>query len=438
MPDWLRMFFRHCGTVRATELEHAANQQIRLENNILPWTVGTAFYAISGAIVLKDEYEVDLALGGHELWRLIEYDPTTLLSIQRAALQDPSKASGLAKMITCTQAFWFCSQCIARLSQGMAISLIELNTFAHCISAFFIYAFWWHKPYDVETHQYIHHPRLLSTYLFSKIREGAHELVDAGGNVYLCIEYSIFETTPDGQVLLVESKYGHRVRGAENVKQFRDKLESGSGIPGTRIPGTGFILFHSDAPHDDRHDLKLSYDTLQFWKRLWRLRSTTRFESQPGRESKDMTYSEIRRRAGNLDGGFADSVTGHASKTVTTILASTFLVYGGLHLLAWQYSFQTNAEQILWRIASTITASSGLIFGLMQVAARIGQSSSSSSLETLAKKIVRYVLINSSLFLIGVDFLARSFLVVESFRALPNSPSSVYKMPRWTAYLPHF
>jgi hypothetical protein len=37
----------------------------------------------------------------------------------------------------------------------MAILLLELNTFAHGISVFFIYAFWWHKPYDFATHVYI-------------------------------------------------------------------------------------------------------------------------------------------------------------------------------------------------------------------------------------------------------------------------------------------
>lgn len=40
-----------------------------------------------------------------------------LLPLQRAVLQDPSKASGLAKLITCAQALWFYSQCIARLRQ---------------------------------------------------------------------------------------------------------------------------------------------------------------------------------------------------------------------------------------------------------------------------------------------------------------------------------
>lgn len=46
----------------------------------------------------------------------------------------------------------------------MAISLLELNTFAHCISAFFIYVFWWHKPYDVATHVYIESTEVSASY----------------------------------------------------------------------------------------------------------------------------------------------------------------------------------------------------------------------------------------------------------------------------------
>ena len=39
--------------------------------------------------------------------------------------------------------------------------------------------------------------------------------------------------------------------------------------------------------------------------------------------------------------------------------------------------------------------------------------------------------------LIAVNVLARSYLIVESFVALPNSPASVYQSPRWTVYVPH-
>ena len=63
---------------------------------------------------------------------------------------DKSKANGFAKAIVCIQALWFCTQCIARLGQGMPISLLELNTFAHAICALLVYLFWWDKPLDVH------------------------------------------------------------------------------------------------------------------------------------------------------------------------------------------------------------------------------------------------------------------------------------------------
>jgi hypothetical protein len=48
------------------------------------------------------------------------------------------------------QASWFAAQCISRMALGMTISLLELSTFAHAICALVAYAFWWHKPLDVE------------------------------------------------------------------------------------------------------------------------------------------------------------------------------------------------------------------------------------------------------------------------------------------------
>ena len=171
-PDRLRMLFRYRKETLATQREQQQVHNAKLENNTLPWTIEVAFYALSGAAVLKDDHDYDLTIDSSGIEDLAEHKAAALIPLQRAALQHPGKASILAKMITCTQAFWFCSQCIARLSQNMAISLIELNTFAHCISAFFIYAFWWHKPYDVEAHLYIDDPEFLQIYLFTKMKNG--------------------------------------------------------------------------------------------------------------------------------------------------------------------------------------------------------------------------------------------------------------------------
>jgi hypothetical protein len=161
VPDCLRMLLRHEEEIRGQQQADINHLHSQLDKGILPWTIDVAFYAISGAVILEDDCENDLTMNDGSICFLAEHDAAALIPLQRAALQNPGKASVLAKIITCTQALWFCSQCIARLSQNMAISLIELNTFAHCISAFFIYAFWWHKPYDAEAHVYIDQPVLL-------------------------------------------------------------------------------------------------------------------------------------------------------------------------------------------------------------------------------------------------------------------------------------
>ncbi|KAM0705049.1 hypothetical protein Q7P35_007836 [Cladosporium inversicolor] len=175
------MLLRHNHHLRAFELEQRRlkidDVVARLEGGRLPWTMDTAFYALCGGAVVLIDGHIRI-LGFLDFASLARQEFHRLLPVQKAVLQDPSKASGLAKFITCAQAFWFCSQCIARLSQDMAVSLLELNTFAHCVSAFFIYLFWWHKPYDVATYVYIDTTGLLSTDFHTYTRTRANNMDD--------------------------------------------------------------------------------------------------------------------------------------------------------------------------------------------------------------------------------------------------------------------
>lgn len=72
------------------------------------------------------------------------------LQISEKDILDKSKASGLAKALVCAQALWFCIQCLSRILQSLPITLLELNTFAHCLCALIIYLLWWHKPLGIE------------------------------------------------------------------------------------------------------------------------------------------------------------------------------------------------------------------------------------------------------------------------------------------------
>jgi hypothetical protein len=68
-----------------------------------------------------------------------------------AAVQDKSKANAFNKAVASIQIFWFFSQLLGRLSSNITISLIEWFTLAYVICAFFMYGFWWYKPFDVQT-----------------------------------------------------------------------------------------------------------------------------------------------------------------------------------------------------------------------------------------------------------------------------------------------
>ncbi|OCL06927.1 hypothetical protein AOQ84DRAFT_320689 [Glonium stellatum] len=77
-------------------------------------------------------------------------DRSTRLTLTSAEqIEDKAKANGLAKTIVCVQATWFCFQCLTRVIQGLSISILELNVFAHSLCALLIYVLWWHKPLDV-------------------------------------------------------------------------------------------------------------------------------------------------------------------------------------------------------------------------------------------------------------------------------------------------
>lgn len=134
LPDYLRTHLFRPYEPRVTAHEEMEMELERMySQRQIPWTIKTAFFATSGACIITSKYGLAGALTHHGIFRLARIEPETLLQIQQASLLDPRKASILAKTITCTRALWFCF-----LSQGMGISLLELNTWTHCISAFFI------------------------------------------------------------------------------------------------------------------------------------------------------------------------------------------------------------------------------------------------------------------------------------------------------------
>ncbi|KIM28246.1 hypothetical protein M408DRAFT_23950 [Serendipita vermifera MAFF 305830] len=65
-------------------------------------------------------------------------------------LKDRGKSDALTKIIVLVQTLWFVVQCIARGTQHLPLTELEIVTLAYAMLNFFIYIFWWNKPRNVE------------------------------------------------------------------------------------------------------------------------------------------------------------------------------------------------------------------------------------------------------------------------------------------------
>jgi len=117
------------------------------------------FYAAMGGFAIQshtlDKQHPSIGQGRLTLTRegillVLRMAPQVFPDLGEAEILDKSKASTLVKTLTCLQAFWFCVQCIMRLTMNSSITLLELNVFGHCVCTFAIYAIWWNKPMDIS------------------------------------------------------------------------------------------------------------------------------------------------------------------------------------------------------------------------------------------------------------------------------------------------
>ena len=101
------------------------------------------------------------------------------------------------------------------------------------------------------------------------------------------------------------------------------------------------------------------------------------------------------------------------------------VVYGGLHTLAWSATFDSDYQRLLWRVSSCVVMGGYPAF-IFIILLRKTCGKSSEILATLMLWVIATFYV-----------LARGYLVVECFINLFNLPIGVYKVPRWTAYVPH-
>ncbi|RMY82548.1 hypothetical protein D0862_11980 [Hortaea werneckii] len=537
MLDKFRMLLWHNISLQDTKRTRKGNlagQTNEAEASSQLWTLTTAFYALSGGLTIKHQESglAHLTLSPKMIYQLCAQHPEALRNIREPEIVDRSKVSWIAKAIVCGQSLWFCSQCISRVSMDSAITLLELNTFIHCISACCIYLCWWYKPYDVASHTIITSPicdfeaRMslkrrrewfpwlpLAFNVFSRKavimlhdpekntrqRFMTHDLIpckdpDAPSPPQPCLDKDWKAQTFNTWGLSLISRRSFEQMHCKATKVYI----------GQNIPSTGFSV-QSDTPTTDQKGyILLSPSSLEDWKYLWEQQHQ---DSDKLREYAEATFDD---RIGLLLQKRRQNINLIAFRPQDLIYSlATFTAYGAAHLGAWNYNFTTAEERRVWRACAVYTtAFMPALLGTVGVLALLAQcriaiaewmhrrreqhchNSSAATLgggtiqpastsddttldpgdnastihpsetgqaehptsppRTRSPGTTRFSLRNALAHkgtltfcillaypLVLAEILSRAFLVVESFIAVPNSPSEVYEVVPWSSYLPH-
>ncbi|KAF9473615.1 hypothetical protein BDN70DRAFT_964162, partial [Pholiota conissans] len=83
--------------------------------------------------------------------------------ITKEGIQDRSKGDIISKTIIILQTTWFIVQCIARWSQHLPVTELEVVTLGFAILNGITYALWWNKPQNVGRPVFLERERLIPT-----------------------------------------------------------------------------------------------------------------------------------------------------------------------------------------------------------------------------------------------------------------------------------
>ena len=424
------------------------------------WTDVHSWYAVMGGFAfdtssaarpfLPDSRErIVLTMDG--LIALAKHWPHLLPRLSQGDIEDKSKSDGLAKLITCWQATWFCVQCICRLAQGLSISLLELNVFGHAICALLIYVLWWTKPKD------IYEPTTI-------VGEVSHSIA-----AWMCNQ------SPTGTPMLFKSDCRQRLRRDRSIVKRFYPCEFHGGLdtisqcrwysPGTKTVAyypIRDLLKHGTVHIEGTHwsmqtgsriswiNLDSNYVAVDPFtaNRLSLIRQLPQaHDPELWKDDYFLNHSVRYRNTDwciNLD--FLD--LDHFRLELLQYLGGITLacgMYGGLHATAWYAPCPSSVEQLLWRASSATVTSSGIGCMLALGNIKLVNIISLDAYDLLNRNFWLLWLTHGTVLLLWyLTFpiplwycFCRSFLVVESFINVAHLSARDLGLPTWSSYVPH-
>jgi hypothetical protein len=209
--------------------------------------------------------------------------------------------------------------------------------------------------------------------------------------------------------------------------------------------------------HDSNFWLRLSDKDVQRWTRATEALRQEPDKYKPG-QSLELHWDQLQKRSQNFqnrpfNGKEVQEMlirTMGADPLFWLMLIALPMVYGSVHLTAWNFDFPSRVEQIMWRVSCIIIADGILgtlvaliiIVGLWAVGDGIfGEGWTEKSVEVwlvlpllILGSVVLGLLILGS---VALYFGARLFVIVESFISIRRLPLGVFVTVHWANYIPH-
>ncbi|KAF8838780.1 hypothetical protein BDN67DRAFT_831702 [Paxillus ammoniavirescens] len=318
------LLFPEFTTARAV-LEWRYAGRIRDDFSDQKWTRTHGFFALMGGFVVQKDGEEKTVRTIRGLQCLKLKGGTIGVHPTRKQINDRSKSDGLGNMILVLQLLWFVLQVIARGSNHIAITLLEIDTLALAVLSLPLFFFWYSKPMAAA---YPH------VFYWKDVQRASSSLDGAS----------------DGQTLLWEDIV------ASNERSWRNEI-GGKGL--------------------DDDDGKL--------------------------DGKD-----------TVDDGMEPCMV---------VMLIVWVIFGGLHLIAWNFQFPSQAEKIIWRVASLTLITSPCILSLCTVLEK------AAGRAIFPQNIWRY--------LVSLGIVARLALLITMLASLRDLPASAYQTVSWTSSAPH-
>ena len=391
---------------------------------------------------------------------------------------DKSKANGLAKTIVCVQAAWFCTQCIARLGQGIPISLLELNTFAHAICALLVYVLWRNKPLDVheptvidvsqsDAARYIcalawsgpqapvpHLRRVnpVDDRIWKRFLDRPRQIIKESTQCHLG-DGPLTNRSPS-QRSTTRGRISAQLSGLErplalqqrpthfeglDLEETKSRIWASSDPPVFALKGAEPIPSTSLSVSDEWSSIDVDEILLE------RIRVVEKLQTLANSAAYDTAFSRILDTADPdlcmfkpRELNFTDSLMRQQSDVspvgrnlagASGIILSGFL-YGGLHMVAWgSKAFNSPVEDLAWKISCFVVAGGGLftfagIFGL-DIATKRKQENRRMDI----MKCLVYVSAPIYLAFFLLYLISRVYLLFEVFRNLAFLDPEVYLTP---------